>query len=232
MISNVAYIFGSSGLYSVPLSSTPAVNETWARVGITGPMNVTIANGYGAGTINDSKVPDSSDYGAANQGLVIGASFGGASILFLALVVWFVLRRRKNRRNKHPKDQDDSSKDDDHKDNEDDKESTESRQTEEAFAEGEVKDSTLDDDISLVLDGKQLIAERFQDDVVSLGGGSMNHYSSANLSRSSFSQAPDDAALSVHPRPQVSITLRPVPSQLSLQYAGAATTVGNPQLHP
>lgn len=232
MASHVAYMLGPSGLYSVPLGSTPAVNETWARVSITGPMNVTIASGYGARTINDPMVPYSSDYGHADQGLIIGASVGGVSILFLALVVWFVLHRRRKRRKQHPQDQDESSKDDKKDDNEDDRESTESRQTEEASAEGEVKDSTLDDDIPLVLDGKQLIAERFQDDVVSLGGGSVDRYSITNLSRSSFTQVPGDAGLSVHPRPQVSITMRPAPSQLSLQYPGAATTVDNPQLHP
>lgn len=229
MAGHVAYMFGSGGLYSVPLGSTPAVNETWARVGITGPMNVTIASRYGSRTINDPMVPDSSDYGQTDQGLIIGASVGGASILFLALVVWFVLHRRKKRRKQHPQDQDKSSKDDKRDDNEDDRES---RQTGEAFAKGEVKDSTLDDDIPLVLDGKQLIADRFQDDVDSLGGGSVNRYSITNLSRSSFSQVPGDTALSVHPRPQVSITLRPAPSQLSLQYPGAAKTVGNPHLHP
>ncbi|KAF9212407.1 hypothetical protein BGZ59_006791 [Podila verticillata] len=228
MTPHAAYMFGSSGLYSVPLSSTPAVNETWARVNVTGPTNVTIASRYGSRTISDPMVPDSSDYRQADQGLIIGASIGGACILFLALVVWFVLHRRKKRRKQHPQDRDESSKDDKKDDNENDTASTESKQTEETFAEGEVKDSTLDDDIPLVLDGKQLIAERFQDDVDSLGGGSMNRYSITNLSRSSFSQVSGDTALSVHPRPQVSITLRPAPSQRSLQYPGAATTVGNP----
>ncbi|KAF9300904.1 hypothetical protein BGZ74_007381 [Mortierella antarctica] len=222
----VAYMFGPSGLFSVPLMLTPALNETWTwrNVNITGPTNVTITGGYGLRTANEPMGPISPD---TDQGLIIGASIGGASLLLLALVVFFILHRRRKGRRQHPKDQEDNKEDTDvmeDKDDKDDKQSADSKEINEMAVEGEVKDSTLDDDIPLVLDGK-LIAEVYQDDAISLGGN-VNRYSTANLSRSSFS------ALSVHPRPQVSITMRPAPSQLSLPYPSAPTTAGNPQLHP
>ncbi|KAG0083823.1 hypothetical protein BGZ93_009204 [Podila epicladia] len=225
----VAYMFGPSGLFSIPLILTPAENETWTwrNVSITGPANVTIINGYGFRTANEPIGPVSPDYEGTDQGLTIGASVGGASLLLLAMVVFFILHRRRKRRRQHPKDQDDNKEDKEateDKDDKDDRQSADSKDINEIAVEGEVKDSTLDDGIPLVLDGK-LIAEVYYDDDISLGEN-VNRYSTANLSRSSFS------ALSVHPRPQVSITMRPAPSQLSLQYPGALTTAGNPQLHP
>ncbi|KAG0334771.1 hypothetical protein BG000_008065, partial [Podila horticola] len=115
----VAYMFWPSGLFSVPLMSTPALNETWIwrNVIVTGSTDVTINNRYDFRTTNEPMGPDSQDYGGTDQGMVIRASIGGESLLLLALVLWFLLHRRRKRRRQHPKDQDDNKED--KEDNED-----------------------------------------------------------------------------------------------------------------
>ncbi|KAG0344959.1 hypothetical protein BG004_004047 [Podila humilis] len=207
--SKLGYMIGNTGVYTVLLNNntTPPLNNNnntaWANLTAQAPTQVTIP-GYGVSTGDERENPFvGSNDDQPDLQLILGASLGSLAVVTGAIVAWCLVRRRRRRRRALQLEEKNDNE-------EDEKEKEKNKDT---LAMGEVKDSTLDDDIPLALDGKQLATDTDNSDLVPLEEtkAPFHHYSSSsNSSRNSLSfPTSESTLLSMHPRPQVATIMAP-----------------------